>query len=60
MVQGAIAEWRAAAASAEAEPDPHVRHQQMRLLRGVKATLEEQVRALSLPLQQAAHLRPCG
>lgn len=43
LVRGAMDEWRAAMSVVEAEADSGLRHQQAQLLRGVKATLEEQV-----------------
>lgn len=43
MIQDAIAEWRGAMAAVEAEADPGLRRTQAGLLRGAKATLEEQV-----------------
>lgn len=56
-MRDAVAEWRTAVALAEGELDPARRAHQASVLRGVKATLEEQMRRLNADSAQLAALK---
>ncbi|KAF5838916.1 hypothetical protein DUNSADRAFT_2007 [Dunaliella salina] len=57
MIQNAVAEWRVAMAAVDDEPDLVLRHQQASLLRGVKATLEEQAHRVNADTMQLTELK---